>query len=134
MILIRNVKEKEGGMFIFSIMAGLHSHLSLCVLYSSLFRRAILLRGGLFYCDCDKLIEFDLFMSFHVLAHAVLFLVNRKQTIGGEKNDMRILLMVPFFNKFSIALAKHYAHPSCILANSREWLNGVFLISGSCTN
>ncbi len=46
MILIRNVKEKEGGMFIFFIMADLCSHLSLCVWYSGLFRQAILLRRG----------------------------------------------------------------------------------------
>ncbi len=44
MILIRNVKEKEGGMFIFFIMADLYSHLSLCVWCSGLFRQAILLR------------------------------------------------------------------------------------------
>ena len=39
----------RGGVFIFSIMAGLHSHLSLraqCVLYSGLFGGEILLRRG----------------------------------------------------------------------------------------
>lgn len=36
MILIRNVREKEGGMFIFSIMAGLCSHLSgVCLVFCS---------------------------------------------------------------------------------------------------
>lgn len=45
MILIRYVKEKEGGMFIFFIMAGLYSHLSQSVWYSGLFRQAIILKG-----------------------------------------------------------------------------------------
>lgn len=45
MILIRNVKEKAGGMFRFSITAGLCSRLGGCAWFSVLFGQAIVLTG-----------------------------------------------------------------------------------------
>lgn len=168
MILIRNVKEKEGGMFIFSIMAGLYSHLSLCVWYSGLLRQAILLSGGknkrishiylIFQPCCNKLvmkknagrkvmcspkqqvhnISFMPIVCFHVLT--------RWQTeykpVGNKcwhENATGGAIANKFNMGLSIAVAPHHARPSCkltnfTLASSGEFLNGVFLISGSCTN
>lgn len=72
MILIRNVKEKEGGMFIFSIMAGLCSRLSVCAWYSALFRQAIVLRG-------EKTQESIIFIIYSSCT-TILYRKERKQT------------------------------------------------------
>lgn len=169
MILIRNVKEREGGMFIFSIMAGLCSHLSVCVWYSGLFRWEILLKGKknkrishiylIFQPYRNKLvmgknagrivmsspkqqvhnISFTPNVSFHVLSHAVIFWQTKSQPVRNKCWHENATDGAIFNMGLSIAAVPYCTHPSCKLTNftvasSREFLNGVFLISGSCTN
>lgn len=133
MILIRNGKEKQGGMCILSIMAGLYSHLSVHVCYSAILLRGEYLRGeqnnkrishiylifqpyklvmekkaGRIVMSSSKQqvhnISFRAILSFHVLAHADIFWQTEYKPVGN-KCWRENATDAAIFNKFNMGLS-----------------------------